>query len=168
MGINDYVELANRNGWDYSFDGERPYFMQNGQYAIPNENTTEEDKILLAQTIAEGSDEMVKLILKCWENGIKISGPCSGITEFHSKKPYALHFTFIGDSELISKIYEEILAVFPNFNHLYRNNPSNNQDRYDINYVLPENGLTKAESDLIFLTINNQLDMVLQNKAKRH
>ena len=63
--ISIYKELAVRNGWDFSMDMEynRPYFMQNGNYAIPTSNTTQEDKELLASIISEGSDKLKTIIL---------------------------------------------------------------------------------------------------------
>ena len=55
MNIELYKALAERNGWNFSMSNNRPYFMKNGNYAIPDENTSEEDKELLASIIAEGS-----------------------------------------------------------------------------------------------------------------
>ena len=161
-----YKDLANRNGWEYSFYDGRPYFMKNGNYAEPNEETSEADKIILAEIVSEGSSEMAKLILMCWKNGIKISGPCSGIREFHDKAPISLHFCFIGESDLIGSLYEQLKTVFPSFDHLYRN-INESDDRYDINFYLGDKELSKEESDFIFSIINNQLSMVIQNKNKQ-
>ena len=83
-----YKALAERNNWSFSWNGEvgnRPYFMKNGNYAVPDETTSLEDKELLAEIISEGSNEMKKLIVDCWNNGVKISGPCSGIKEYHKE-----------------------------------------------------------------------------------
>ena len=51
----EYKALAERNNWNYVVEDGRPYFMKkDGGYAIPDENTTEEDKEMLAEAIAEG------------------------------------------------------------------------------------------------------------------
>ena len=58
-----YKKLAERNGWRFAMQDDRPYFMKDGNYATPDETTSEEDKELLATIISEGSDEMKQLIL---------------------------------------------------------------------------------------------------------
>lgn len=157
-----YKQLAERNNWDLSISDNRPYFMKNGKYAVPDEQTSEEDKQLLANIIAEGSIEMANLILNCWKNNIEISGPCSGIREFHNKQPFSLHFSFAGPAEVIKPLHDSIKAIFPNFSHLLRE--KNNQVRYDINYFLDNKELTADEADQIFSVFNEQLNQVLESK----
>ncbi len=167
-GNIDYRALAQRNGWDYSYGQEdnRPYFMKDGKYAVPDENTSVEDKRLLANAISEGSREMARLILTCWNNGIKIVGPCSGIRSEHKKQPTCLHFGFIGNSELVSKIYETIANTFPSYSHLYRE-LSSEESRYDLNYYLNGKELTKDEADTIFEVINLKLPIILENMESK-
>ena len=162
-----YIELARRNGWSYSVSDGRPYFMKDGKYAIPDETTTEEDKELLANIISEGSLEMAQLILLCWNNGIVISGPCSGIREFHNKPPFSLHFSFKASKDLIDPLFANMQETFPSFNHMYRED--NGLIRYDIDYPLMGKELTVNESDEIFSIIRGQLQMKLDNiKSKKH
>ena len=162
-----YLQLAQRNGWSYSLSDGRPYFMKNGNYAIPDETTTEEDKELLANIISEGSKEMAQLILICWNNGIIISGPCSGIREFHNNPPFSLHFSFKASRDLIDPLFVNIREIFPTFNHLYRED--NDLIRYDIDYPLKEKELTAIEADNVFSIIKEQLQMELDNfKNKKH
>ena len=163
MNNNIYEELAQRNNWDYSILDNRPYFMKNGDYATPDENTSDNDKLLLAKIISEGSDEMVNLILKCWDNNIKISGPCSGIKEFHDNPPYRVHFAFISSENIIKPLYEDLKSLFPNCYHLYRDN-NVEKIRYDFDYGFGNKELTKEEVDGIFKLINEHLDLVLQAK----
>ena len=174
--FNTLNALAKRNSWDYSFSDGRPYFMKNGQYATPTTKTSYSDKEMLAEIISEGSKEMKKLILTCWENNIKISGPCSGIKEFHDKPPYYLHFTFIGQIDLIASILENLKEIFtqttanqnnPYYSHMMREN-SNDEYRYDFSYILNGKELTKEEAEFIFSKINNVLEALLSKKSKTH
>ena len=157
-----YKQLAERNNWELSISDNRPYLMKNGKYAVPDEQTSEEDKELLANIIAEGSIEMANLILNCWKNNIEISGPCSGIREFHDKQPFSLHFSFNGPAEIIKPLANSIQAIFPNFSHLLRE--KNNQLRYDVDYFLDKKELTADEADQIFAVFNEQLNKVLTSK----
>lgn len=162
-----YIELAKRNGWSYSVSDGRPYFMKNGKYAIPDETTTDEDKEILANIISEGSIEMAQLIVLCWNNGIIISGPCSGIREFHDEPPFSLHFSFKASRKLIEPLCANLQDTFPMFIHLCRED--NGLIRYDITYPLEGKELTTIESDEIFFTIRNQLQIELNNsKSKKH
>ena len=162
-----YLQLANRNGWSYSVSDGRPYFMKNGKYAIPDETTTEEDKELLANVISEGSSEMAQLILLCWNNGIIISGPCSGIRECHDKPPFSLHFSFKASKDLIDPLFANVRETFPTFKHMYREDKG--LIRYDIDYFLEGKELTVTDSDEIFSAIKNQLQLTLDNsKTKKH
>ena len=170
-----YLKLAERNGWSYSLNHGRPYFMKNGDYAIPDETTTEEDKELLANIISEGSSEMAQLILICWDNGIVISGPCSGIREFHNEPPFYLHFSFKAKKEFIDSLYNNLKNIFPEFNHgtdEYSNRINgiyNGLVRYDISYILHGKELTTEESDAIFSIIKGQLQTELDNsKSKKY
>ena len=162
---NVYEELAQRNKWEYNLQDGRPYFLKDGKYAVPDENTTIEDKELLANILSEGSDEMAKLILDCWDNNIGISGPCSGIEEFHNEHPFALHFTFIAPKKLIKPLYDSIRTVFPDFDYMYRE--QNNEVRYDINYMLEGKILTKEQSNEIFSVIREQLEAQLNNNKTK-
>lgn len=163
----EYKALAERNGWDYSLIDNRPYFMKNGNYAIPDETTSEEDKELLASIISEGSDEMAKLIITCWDNGVGISGPCSGIREFHDEPPIYLHFAFIGDKELIDSLNQDLQEIYPSFDHHLRE--KNDNVRYDINYSLEGKDLSKKEADLVFSTMRQELTKELNiSKSKKH
>lgn len=162
-----YRKLAERNGWSYSVSDNRPYFMKDGKYVIPDETTSEEDKELLASIISEGSKEMAQLIQLCWDNGIIISGPCSGIREFHDKPPISLHFSFTGKKDIIDSLYNSLKIEFPDFNHMYRE--VNGMMRYDINYFLNGKELTTKESDMIYSIIKNQLQMKINNdEIKKH
>ena len=162
-----FKKLAERNGWNYSLTDGRPYFTKNGTYAIPDENTSDEDKELLANIISEGSSEMAQLIRLCWDNGIIISGPCSGIKEFHNKQPFSLHFSFKAPKELIDSLYESMKEVFPSFEHMYRENCG--LIRYDIDYFLGGKELSMEESNEIFAIIRAQLQAQLQKKEiKKH
>ena len=156
-----YLNLAKRNGWTYSSIDGRPYFMKDGKYAMPDETTTDEDKKLLASILSEGSPEMAELILLCWNNGIIISGPCSGIRKFHNKPPFSLHFSFKSSRDIIDPLYTDLQAIFPMFKHMYRED--NNIIRYDIDYPLGEKELTVAESDEIFFILKSQLQVELDN-----
>lgn len=158
-----YKQLAERNGWNYSLVGNRPYFMKNGKYAVPDDTTSEEDKMLLAQIICEGSIEMAQLIILCWNNGITISGPCSGIKEFHQNQQIVLHFSFTASKELIEPLYQHLKEILPTFNHMCRQ--QEDSIRYDINYSLNGKELSKKESDQIFRTIRNQLSYELENSV---
>ena len=158
-----YKELADRNGWSYSDSDGRPYFMKDGNYAIPDETTSDEDKEILANIISEGSSEMAQLILLCWDNGIIISGPCSGIREFHKDPPHSLHFSFKASKDLIDPIYADIQETFPTFDHLYRQD--NGLIRYDIDYPLKGKELTVTESNEIFSVIKGQVQVELDNLA---
>ena len=160
-----YLQLAKRNGWSYSVVDGRPYFMKNGEYAIPDETTTEEDKELLSSIISEGSSEMAQLILLCWNNEITISGPCSGIREFHNKQPFSLHFSFKASKDLIDPLFENMRELFPRFNHMYRED--NGFVRYDIDYPLEGKELTVSESNEIFSIIKEQLQIELDNSKKQ-
>ena len=162
-----FRELAERNGWSYSISENRPYFMKNGNYAIPDETTSEEDKELLANIISEGSQEMAQLILLCWNSGIVISGPCSGIREFHENLPFALHFSFKAQKDIIEPLYNSLQTELSALNHMYRE--ENDLIRYDITYPLNGNGLSTQQSKKIFSIIKNQLQTVLDNSIiKKH
>ena len=155
-----YEQLAKRNGWSYSFEGNRPYFMKKeGGYAVPDETTSEEDKQLLAAIISEGSSEMAQLILLCWDNGIIISGPCSGIREYHDEPPFSLHFAFIASKDFIDPLYNSLKDTFPTFDHMYRD--KHNLIRYDISYVLKDKELSKEDSDKIFSIMREQVQSQL-------
>ncbi len=160
-----YRKLAERNGWSYSVSGNRPYFMKNGKYAVPDETTSEEDKEMLARIISEGSTEMAQLILLCWDNGITISGPCSGIREFHTDPPYSLHFSFTGRKDLIESLHHRLLIRFPSFNHLYRE--GEDTTRYDINYPLNGIELTTEQSNQIFSIIKEEFELEIKKESIR-
>lgn len=160
-----YSQLASRNGWDYSLNNGKPYFMKNGKYAVPDETTSEEDKELLASIISEGSSEMAQLILLCWNNGIIISGPCSGIREFHDEAPIYLHFSFKAPKDIIDPLFMNLKETFPSFNHFYRE--ERDLVRYDINYMLKDKELTVDESNEIFSIIKNQLQLEFDD-IKKH
>ena len=159
----EYKALAERNNWNYVVEDGRPYFMKkDGGYAIPDENTTEEDKEMLAEAIAEGSSELAKLIITCWDNHIGISGPCSGILEYHpqDKPPVRTHFTIIASREIVEMLYNNMQMAFPDYEYLVREN-SNGTVRFDIDYWLNGKVLTVEEADNIFLSIHEQLKIVL-------
>lgn len=155
-----YKKLAERNGWRFAMQDDRPYFMKDGNYATPDETTSEEDKELLATIISEGSDEMKQLILTCWDNAIRISGPCSGIKEFHKKNPICLHFGMIGQNKILSLLYQRISAVYPGFNVYYREE----DNRLDINYSLKGKELTVIESNTLFEIIRKELESILMDQ----
>ena len=127
-----YRKLAERNGWVYSVIDGRPYFMKDGKYATPTEETSTKDKMLLASAISEGSSAMARLILTCWNNGIKIAGPCSGIRSEHAEQPKALHFGFTGEPI------------------------------YDFNYFLDGKELTTDEANIIFEVMSFKLQTLLE------
>ena len=157
-----YKKLADDNGWEFNLDeNERPYFMQDGRYAIPNETTSENDKKLLANIISEGSKELENLILNCWSNDLIIAGPCSGIKEFHKNRPTNLHFGVSGSNEIIYPLSEELNKIFPDFIHLYRK-LEYGLFRYDLDYLLENKELSKEESDAIFETINKKLTEIIR------
>ena len=157
-----FQQLADRNGWRFVMEEGRPYFMKmEGGYAVPDEKTSEEDKELLANIIAEGSIEMQNLILNCWRNNINISGPCSGIREFHENLPFALHFSFKAQKDIIEPLYNSLQTELSALNHMYRE--ENDLIRYDITYPLNGNGLSTQQSNEIFSIIKNQLQTVLDN-----
>lgn len=162
-----FLQLSERNDWSYSVVDGRPYFMKNGKYAVPDEKTSEEDKEMLAKIISEGSEEMAQLILLCWNNGITISGPCSGIKEFHNNPPHSLHFSFNGEKELIEPLHQRLSTLFPNFTHLCRN--QNDTLRYDIDYPLNGMGLTTEQSNQIFSIIKEEFELIIgKEEIKRH
>lgn len=155
--MEEYQNLANRNGWSFSMVDNRPYFMKNGDYAIPDETTSQKDKELLAEIISEGSSEMKKTILMCWANHIVISGPCSGITDYHQgKENIMLHFSFAGDKERIENLKRELMIPLPDLGH--RISERNGLTRYDITY--PTEGLAPEEANGIFEMINEALRKV--------
>ncbi len=128
--------------------------MKDGNYAVPDEKTTEEDKELLADIISEGSSEMKILILKCWKNNLKIAGPCSGIKEYHpNASMHRVHFGFVGPQEIMSALNEQFKDYF---NVLLR------EKKLDVDKVLNE-AITKEESDIIFRKMNELFDEALSN-----
>ena len=162
MNIELYKALADRNGWDFSISDNRPYFMKNGNYAIPNENTSLEDKELLASIIAECSNKLKDIILKCWNNNIIVSGPCSGIKEFHESNPISLHIGIMGPEEIIYYMQQTMQSIFPEFNHMVRE--SKGLIRYDMSYFLQGKELTTEQSDTIFGTFDEQLNILLNEQ----
>ena len=168
MAYDAYKALAERNGWEFSMIDNRPYFKKDGNYAVPDENTSREDKELLASIISEGSENLRNIILTCWENGITITGPCSGIREEHDEPPYSLHFGITSSKELASLVNQRLSEQLPNCNHLLRENPDNSY-RYDLGLPLRSAGieLSKDQSEQIFKVIFDQLNNVLEeNKEK--
>jgi hypothetical protein len=157
----EFRKLAERNGWSYSLIDNRPYFMNNGKYAVPDETTSEEDKELLANIISEGSQELAQLIKLCWNNGIVISGPCSGIREFHDNPPFALHFGFKAQKDIIEPLYNSLQVLLPELNHMCRE--EKDLIRYDITYPLIGDELSIEQSNEIFSIIKNQLQIELDN-----
>lgn len=157
-----YKKLAERNGWSYSVSDGRPYFMKNGDYAIPDESTSEEDKDLLATIISEGSMEMKTLVLTCWNNNIKIGGPCSGILEFHKKNPVCLHFAMMAQQDIILPLSERLKKDYPGYNVLYRKGEE--RDRVDVNYSMGDRAITTIYADYIFKSIRKELEGVLQEQ----
>ena len=57
-----FRELAERNGWSYSISENRPYFMKNGNYAIPDETTSEEDKEQALKFLKDNNMETTMLV----------------------------------------------------------------------------------------------------------
>ena len=165
---NLYKNLAERNGWIFSMDdNNRPYFMDpNGGYAVPNETTTTEDKYILARIISEGSMEMEKLILLCWENKIGISGPCSGIKEYHVNPPFSVHFSFTAGKDIIEPLLKALQELLPDFDHLPRE--KDGLLRYDLSYFLDGKVLTKEQSNEIFKVIREQLEHILEQKKNEN
>lgn len=159
--IDKYKNLAQRNGWNFSMDVEanRPYFMKDGKYAIPDEHTTKEDKEMLADIIAEGSDELKRIILMCWDNGVVITGPCSGIREFHEQNPFALHLGIIADGEIIEPLYTKLQELLPDLSYMCRDNKG--KIRFDMTLALEDRELSKEQSELIFGTVANELESLL-------
>lgn len=156
MEEEKYKELAERNGWSYSGGDGRPYFMRkSGGYAMPDDSTTYADKELLASIISEGSDEMKKLVLKCWENKIEIGGPCSGIKAFHSddRMMWRTHFAFIGPQEIMYALYVQYKNDF---------NVHYSEKRLDVDKNF-DRAITKEESDAIFRKMNELFDKVFSN-----
>ena len=158
----EMVNLAERNNWDFSMDTEnnRPYFMKNGDYVTPDETTSKEDKELLAGIISEGSDELKKAILICWDNNLKIAGPCSGIKEEHKNKPHSAHFGVVGPEDMIMPLCENLKVKLPDYNHMYRENMDKTA-RYDFSYFLNGKDLSKEESEVIFKVIVSSLEETL-------
>ncbi len=155
--MEEYEELAKRNGWIYSMSDGRPYFMKDGDYASPDETTSKEDKDFLAEIISEGSNEMKKTILMCWENGITISGPCSGITDYHKGKDVVyVHFSFAGEKEKITELYQKLQVPFPDFHHSLSERKG--LTRYD--FVYQTEPLALEESNGIFEIVNEALKEV--------
>lgn len=162
-----YKELADRNGWNYCELDNRPYFMKDGKYAAPDETTSDEDKELLANIISEGSKEMAQLIQICWDNEIGISGPCSGIREYHDEPPISLHFSFTGKKDIIQPLYHDLQSQYPEFKHLIRED--NGSVKYDFDYVLNGKELSTEDSDMIFSVLKAQLQTELDNnEEKKH
>lgn len=161
-----YEELAKRNNWSFSInsDDNRPYFMKDGKYAIPDEYTSDEDKQLLAAIIAEGSEELAKLIITCWNNNLIVAGPCSGIIEFHDKEPFALHFGVSGKKEIITALYDELMIFLPDLAHRIRD--VEDGTRYDLNYFLKGKEISKEEANQIFKAINISLEKILEISEK--
>ena len=154
--ITMYQNLAKRNNWNFGITNDRPYFMKDGEYAKPDKTTSDEDKKLLAEIISEGSDEMAKLIIKCWDNNISISGPCSGIKAFHKNETYGPHFAFLTDNSTLKKLDTNLKNEFPDFYFLLRD------QRLDFNYFTGDKELTKEEADQIFKKINEILEKTLE------
>ena len=163
--IEMYKQLAERNGWDFSMDTEynRPYFQKNGDYAVPDEKTTPEDRVLLASIIAEGSVQLRKIALMCWENGIRITGPCSGIKEFHDRMPFTLHLGIKAPIEIIDPLHKRLSELLPNLNYMIRED-KDDLIRYDIDLPLNNKALTKDQSEQIFGVIYNELERILHPK----
>lgn len=161
-----YEQLAERNGWDYALQDGRPYFQKNGKYAVPDETTSEEDKLLLAGIIAEGSKELAQLIILCWDNGITIGGPCSGIREAHNEPPFYLHFAMSGTEEFILPLHEQLKEMLPGMCR----DPYKAQDgtyKYNIAYVLDGKELSTEESDKIFKVIREQVEQELHKEKEK-
>ncbi len=160
--IETYEALARRNGWDFSLESEsqRPYFMKNGKYAVPTSETSKEDKELLAEIISEGSDELKRIALMCWDKCIAITGPCSGIREYHDKPPMSLHVGFIGPREAMVELHQKVQELLPQLGGLLRET-KDGQIRYDIDYFLDGKELTKEQSDAIFKIIADLLAQIL-------
>ena len=161
----EMVNLAERNKWDFS-NSDRPYFMKDGNYAIPDETTSQEDKELLADIISEGSEELAKAMLISWDNGLIPAGPCSGIREYHNEVPRALHFGVKGPSDIILPLSEKLTNDLPEYHHLCRE--AGDMLRYDLDYFLNGKELTKEESNAIFKKVVESLNETLgiQNENK--
>ena len=156
-----YKNLAERNNWDFSIgEDNKPYFMKDDNLAIPDEFTSEDDKLLLASIISEGSEELLKLILNCWENNIEISGPCSGIKEFHTKEPVIMQFGISSTPDTVLSLYEELARIMPDSYHLVK--IEDGKIKYVFNHLLRENTLTKDESNQVFKIINDTLNYILR------
>ena len=164
MNETVYKALAERNGWYYFLEGERPYFYKNDVYAVPDETTSEEDKELLAEIISEGSVELKKLLIDCWNNKIKIGGPCSGIKEFHDPiEDHHLQFRFIGSEEFLIPLYTRIKEALPNLIHHIRINSDEKDNYYSIH---TDNSLTIEESNAIYAIIREQLQICLNHREE--
>ena len=156
-----YKNLAERNNWDFSIgEDNKPYFMKDNNLSIPDEFTSEDDKLLLASIISEGSEELLKLILNCWENNIEIAGPCSGIKEFHAKEPVIMRFGISSTPETVLSLYEELARIMPDSYHLVK--IEDGKIKYVFNHLLRENTLTKDESNQVFKIINDTLNYILR------
>ena len=136
----DMVNLAERNGWSFS-NSDRPYFMKDGDYAIPDETTSKEDKELLAEIISEGSEELAKAMIISWDNGLKPAGPCSGIKEYHKGDRVMIHFGVTGPSDVILPLSEKLSKELPEYSHLCRE--VGEMLRYDFDHHIKNNDLTK-------------------------
>lgn len=165
--IEQYKQLAERNGWTFILDevSHRPYFMKDGDYAVPDELTTEEDKDLLATIIAEGSEQLKRIILMCWKNNIQVTGPCSGIREAHDYPPFSLHLGIVAPSEITTPLHSKLYERFPEFNYLSR--AKGEKVRYDIHYFLSNIELTKEQSEQIFEHIANELEKVIEEAKNK-
>ena len=161
-----WEELAKRNNWNLSVSDGRPYFMKDGNYVTPSSTTSQQDKEELATIISEESSELARLIVACWDNGFKISGPCSGITDAHTNAPFYLHFAVIAPAAIAEDLHSELSGCFPNFSHMLRGS-ENDEIRYDISYHFKNGkGLTVIESNAIFSVMNEKLELVLDKKKK--
>ena len=157
-----YIELSKRNNWKYFVQDNRPYFYsQEGGYAVPDDKVSIEDKELLASIIAEGSEELAKIAVTCWNNNILISGPCSGIDEYHQDKDNViLHVSFIGPMEIIKPLYDRIKAIYPLYISDDLRLVKNGLTRIDIGYSVGK-GITHEEANEIFRNIRRELCDVL-------
>ena len=168
MNEEIYKALAERNGWDFSMNNNRPYFMKDGKYATPSENTSDDDKALLANIISEGSENLRDIILTCWKNGISISGPCSGIRSEHKEPPFALHFGITATKDITEQLYQGLQEELPNCNHSLRGKEATTP-RYDLSLFLSSNEieLTKDQSEEIFAVVLSRLNNVLEAKKEK-
>ena len=161
-----YKNLAERNNWDFSIgEDTKPYFMKDDNLAIPDEFTSEDDKLLLASIISEGSEELLKLILNCWENNIEISGPCSGIKEFHTKEPVIMQFGISSTPDIVLSLYEELAQIMPDSYHLVK--IEDGKIKYNFNHLLRENILTEDESNQVFRIIDDRLNYILRMQKNK-